>query len=151
MCLVGICCLHDFSTLFVAITVTFSQPNFNFGERGEIAEPEIMFSNPSSFSISVHVETSDITATGVNTSVCLKFNSENDYTTGVYRITIPATVTLQHMNISICNEIILEMDEQFSVTILNVSHPDNVTIGDPGQTIVTIEDNNRKILNYLLL
>ena len=103
-----------------------------------------MFSNPSSFIISVYVDTSDITATGVNTSACSKFNSENDYTTGVYRVTIPVNATSRCMNISLCNEIVLEMDEQFSITIVSNSHPDNVTIGDPSQAIVTIEDNNGK-------
>ena len=147
--------LSNFSIPFIAITVTFNQSSFNFSEHGEIAEPEIMFSNPSSFIISVYVETSDITATGVNTSTCSKFKSDNDYTAGVYRVTIPVNATLQRMNISICNEIVLEMDEQFSVTILSNSHPDNVTIGDPSQAVVTIEDNNSKsdlkVHNYLYI
>ena len=131
--------------------MNFSQPSFSFGERGEIAEPVIMFSNPSSFSISVHVETNDITATGVNTSKCLLFKSKNDYRAGVYTVTIPVNITLQRMNISVCNDIVLEVDEQFSVTILSNSHPDNVTIGNPSQAIVTIEDNNRKsFYTYIL-
>ena len=160
MCL-RLCCIDDlkvlylvhivwhlaftkFSSTFLAITVTFSQPSFSFGERGEIAEPVIMFSNPSSFIISVYVETNDISATGVDTGKCSMFTDDNDYKTGVYNITIPVHVTLQHMNISVCNDILLEMDEQFSVTILSNSHPDNVTTGTPSQAIVTILDNNRE-------
>jgi len=131
--------------------VNFNKPGFEFGELKEVAQPVITFSNPSSFSISVDVEASDITAIGRNFGNCSVFASDNDYQKGVYRVTIPANVTLLHMNISICNDIVLEMDEQFSVTILSNSHPDNVTIGDPSQANVTIEDNNRKILNYLLL
>jgi len=134
----------------VAVTVNFSKPSFRFGELKEIAQPVIMFSNPSSFSISVYVETSDITATGGNTNKCSVFTSENDYRNGMYNVTIPATVTLQQMNISICNDIVLEADEQFSATIVSNSHPDNVTIGDPSQATVTIVDNNRKIYKFLL-
>jgi len=115
-----------------------------FGEREGIAQPAIMFSNPASFDITVDVETNDITATGVNTTECSVSRSDNDYTTGMYRVTIPANVTLQLMNISICNDVTLEMNEEFSATIVNNSHPDNVTIGSPNQTTITILDNNRK-------
>ena len=125
--------------------MNFSKPSFRFGELEEIAQPVIMFSNPSSFSISVDVETSDITATGVNSNKCSVFTSVNDYRSGMYSVMIPANVTIQQMNISICNDIVLEADEQFSATIVSNSHPDNVTIDDPSQAIITIEDNNRKV------
>ena len=47
-------------------------------------------------------------------------------------------------NISIIDDNILESDEQFQLNITSHFLPNNVTIGGPSQTNVTILDNDSK-------
>ena len=126
--------------------VTFNQRSYTFNEGTREAQPVIIFSNPSSFDIVVNLMTDDITATGVNSSGCSKTNSENDYQCGEYSVRIPPSTTFQVMNISICDDIVLERNETFSFTIVSNSHPDNVTNGSPDSVTIIIVDNDRKFL-----
>ena len=134
----------------VAITVNFSQARYSFGEGRGNAQVELMFSNPSSFDIVVYVMSDDINATGVNGSECLESDGTDDYLYGVYGVTFPAKVTLQFVDITICDDSSLEEDETFSLTIVSNSIPDNVTNGSPDSATVTIVDNDGKCLLLLL-
>ena len=48
------------------------------------------------------------------------------------------------LDIQITNDNILESNETFSLNIISSSVPDRVTIGSPGQSAVTIIDNDSK-------
>ena len=139
----------------VAITVTFNQTSYSFNEGTRKAQPVITFSNPSSFDIVINVTTNDITATGVNDSECVEIDSENDYLYGVYSVIIQTSTTFQVVDIPICDDIVLERNETFSLTIVSNSHPHNVTSGSPDHITITVVDNDRKFLfrlksNYFL-
>jgi len=130
--------------------VTFNQRSYSFNEGTREAQPVIIFSNPSSFDIVVNLTTDDITATGVNSSGCLKTNSGNDYQSGEYSVRIPTSTIFQVVNISVCDDIVLERNETFNLTIVSNSHPDNVTNGSPDSVTIIIEDNDRKFLFSLI-
>jgi len=108
------------------------------------AQVELIFSNPSSFEIMVFVMPGDITATGLNSSGCLETSGESDYLYGVYTVTFPADVTLQTVDIPICDDSVLEQDEMLSLSIVSNSQPGNVTNGSPDHVNVTIVDNDGK-------
>jgi len=130
--------------MYLAITVNFSQVHYIFDEDGENVQVELAFSNPSSFEIMVFVMPGDITAMGLNSSKCLMASDESDYLYGVYIVTFPANVTLQTMNILICDDGVLEQDEMFSLSIASNSHSHNVTNGSPDHVNITIVDNDGK-------
>ena len=68
-----------------------------------------------------------------------------DYTSGPYIVTIPAGQTTATFNISINDDMILEGNENFMLTI-NQTLPTNVTRGTPGEATVTIyEDGKLKL------
>ena len=136
--------------------MNFSQVEYSFDEGVDegsgVAQVELMLSNPSAFDITVYVMTNNITATGVNNTQCSEVDSETDYLDGVYTSTFPARVTVIFVDIPICNDIVLEEDETFSISIVSNSHLDNVTNGSPDHVNVTIVDNDGKCLysaNYL--
>jgi len=134
---------------FLAITVTFSQAQYSFvedvvGKDSGNSQIELVFSNPSSFDIVVHVMWDDITTTGLNGSECVESDGTRDYLYGVSSVTFPANTILQFVNITICDDNVLEEDETFSVTIVSNSNPDNATNGSPDNVTVTIVDNDRK-------
>ena len=72
-----------------------------------------------------------------------------DYTSGPYSVTIPAGGTSVTFNVSITNDNILEIDENFMLTINASSIPTCVTPGNPNQTTVTIVDDGcKQYLSY---
>ena len=70
-----------------------------------------------------------------------------DYTSGPYTVTIPAGSTTATFNVPVTDDMILEGDENFMLTINETSLPDGVTRGDPGEATVTIVDNDREYKN----
>ena len=134
-------CIH---LCLLVITVNFTQVGYSFDEGNGTAQVELMLSNPSSFEIIVHIMTDDDTATSVNNSECMAADSDNDY---LYRLSIgtfPAGITSTYVNISMCDDIVLEGDETYSVSIVSSSHPDDVKNGSPDHVNITIVDNDGK-------
>ena len=66
------------------------------------------------------------------------------YTSGPYAVTFPAGETTATFNVPITDDMILEGDEEFMLTIDSSSLPDGVTRGDPFEATVTIVDDDRK-------
>ena len=73
-----------------------------------------------------------------------------DYTSGPYTVTIPAGSTTATFNVPITDDMILEGEENFMLTI-DPSLPDGVTRGTPSEATVTIVDNDCKLLNKAIL
>ena len=72
-----------------------------------------------------------------------------DYTSGPYHVTIPAGMTNATFDVSITDDNILEVNEDFMLTIDPSSLSPNVTPGNPYQTTVTIVDNGcKQYLSY---
>ena len=130
------------------LSVNFSQVQYSFNEGLDdgsgAAQVQLMLSNLSSFNILVYVMTNNITAIGVNNGQCMELNSENDYLHGVYTATFLASTTLTFVDIPICNDIVLEVDEMFNISIVSNSDPDHVQSGTPDHVTVTIVDNDGK-------
>ena len=75
-----------------------------------------------------------------------------DYTSGPYTVMFAPGQTTATFNVPITNDMILEGNEDFMLTINSSSLPDNVTRGNPGEATVTIVDDDRKykiILQYI--
>ena len=66
-----------------------------------------------------------------------------DYTSGPYAVTIPAGMTSVTFNVSITDDNILEVNENFVLTIDPSSLPTCVTHGNLGHATVTILDDDR--------
>ena len=71
-----------------------------------------------------------------------------DYDSGPYTVTFSAGQTTATINVPITDDMILEGDEDFMLTINETSLPDGVTRGTPGKATVTIVDDDRKYKNY---
>ena len=67
-----------------------------------------------------------------------------DYTYGPNTVTIPARQTTATFNVSISDNMILESNENFMLTINETSLPTRVTRVTPGETTVTIVDDDCK-------
>ena len=67
-----------------------------------------------------------------------------DYNSGPYTIQFDVGVIRALFDVSVNNDNISEGDETFNLKINAQSLPDSVTIGDPGQTTVTILTNDGK-------
>ena len=121
---------------------------YNAMEGNGIAEPELIFSNPSSFDITVQVMATDNTAAGVNNTECATLSPDNDYTMGLYNVTFPANVTTRSVDIPVCDDRVFKGDESFSVSIISNSSPDNVNSGSLSQATVIIIDDDCKFCIY---
>ena len=115
-------------------------------EGNAVVRPELIFSNPSSFDITVQVMATDINAAGVNNTECVPLNPDNDYTMGLYNITFPVNVTTRSVDIPVCDDRVFEGDEHFSVLIVSNSSPDNVISGSLDQATVNILDDDCKLI-----
>ena len=73
-----------------------------------------------------------------------------DYNSGPYTVQFDAGVTRVPFTVQILNDNILEYSETFSFDFNAQSLPSGVTVGDHGQTTVTILDNDSKfkVLRY---
>ena len=67
-----------------------------------------------------------------------------DYTSGPYTITFPAGQTNATLNIPISDDEILEINENFMLTLNSSSVPRGITHDDAGEVTVTIVDDDRK-------
>ena len=67
-----------------------------------------------------------------------------DYTFGPYTVMFPAGETTTTFNVPITDDMILDGNENFMLTI-NQTLPDGVTCGDPFEATVNIFDNDRKL------
>ena len=67
-----------------------------------------------------------------------------DYTSGPYTVTFPAGQTTATFNVPITDDMILEGDENFMLTINPSALPNGVTVGDSGQATVTIVNDDCK-------
>ena len=72
-----------------------------------------------------------------------------DYTSGSYTVSFPAGQTRITFNVSINDDNIFEIDENFMLTIDETLLPTGVIHGNPNQTTVTIVDDDRKSLSLL--
>ena len=74
-----------------------------------------------------------------------------DYDSGPYTITFTAGTIYASFYILLIDDNVLENNESFMLTINSSSLPSNVTVGDPGQVTMTIEDNDGKKFDICLL
>ena len=131
--------------------MSFGGSSYTTGEESEQGRSNLIFSNPSSFDISIQVMISDDTAVGVNNTECDTHSHSNDYTMGLYNVTITAMETESFINIPVCNDIVLEYNETFHLTIVSETLHVNVTSGNLDQASVTIIDNDRKFKQSLYI
>ena len=118
-------------------------------EESEQGRSNLIFSNPSSFDIIIQVMITDDTAVGVNNTECDILGHSNDYTMGLYNVTITAMETESFINIPVCNDIVLEHDEAFHLAIVSETLHVNVTSGNLDQASLSIIDNDRKFKQFL--
>ena len=67
-----------------------------------------------------------------------------DYGSGPYSVTFSAGLTNATFDTPITDNVILETDENFMLSINSSSLPSRVTVGDLGQATVTIMDDDSK-------
>ena len=70
---------------------------------------------------------------------------------GPYNVTFPAGVTRVSFNISICDDDLLEDNENFSLTINADSLPDGIIIGSPSTVMMIIRNDDSKCANFITI
>ena len=65
-----------------------------------------------------------------------------DYNSGPYNVTFPAGVTSVPFDVIIIDDNMLELIEQFDLTIISSSLPNGFTVDNPSQATVTIIDDD---------
>ena len=129
--------------------MNFGGSSYTAREESEQGRSNVIFSNPSSFDIIIQVMITDDTAVGVNNTDCDTLSHSNDYTMGLYNVTITAMETESFINIPVCNDILLEYDEAFHLAIVSETLHVNVTSGNLDQASLSIIDNDRKFKQFL--
>ena len=71
--------------------------------------------------------------------------SDTDYNTGPYSVTFPAGRTNASLTLTIIDDNVVEVNENFTLSIDQSSLPNNVAIGNHSQTTVTILDDDCKL------
>ena len=147
--------------LFVVVLVNFGLSVYNANEASERAEVDVRFSNPSSTDITVQVTNRDISASSrgiyfmtINLlfSIHILAGANIDYDPGPYTITFPPGRVNSLLTIPITDDIVLEENEIFNITVHVTSALilSRVTTGDLSQVTVNILDNDR-MLCYVLV
>ena len=72
-----------------------------------------------------------------------------DYNSGPYSVQFDAGVTEVSFNVTLKDDSSLEDNETFTLSINSPSLPSRVTIGDDGQTTVTIRNDDGKFSGYI--
>jgi len=67
-----------------------------------------------------------------------------DYDSGPYMVRFSAGVTSVLINVSIINDVIMEHDENFDLTINSSSLPSDVVVANPHKATVTIVNDDGK-------
>ena len=70
----------------------------------------------------------------------------HDYVGGPYAVKFPAGITKVTLNVTIMNDMILENNETFKLSINSNSLSNRVTVEDPSGVNVTIVDNDSKLI-----
>ena len=130
-------------------TVSFEQSTYNVNEDNGLTQLILVLSNPLSTDTIVQVNNSNGSATGKYLNNHYYYYSmtntgDVDYDSGPYIVIFPAGMTSVSLNVSIINDDMLEDEENFLLTIDLSSLPNNVTVGDPEEAIVTIVDDDSK-------
>ena len=73
-----------------------------------------------------------------------------DYNFGPSSVTFMVGITKFKLSVSIYGDNILETNEQFQL-IISSPLPERVVLGNPGQTTITIVDNDGKLVSLILL
>ena len=81
----------------------------------------------------------------VNKLLIIDHISDTDYNTGPYSVTFPAGRTRTSITVTIRDDNVVEVNENFILSIDQSSLPNNVTIGDRSQATVTILDDDCKL------
>ena len=83
-------------------------------------------------------------------TVIICIGSGVDYNSGPYSVTFTAGKTSVSFDIALTDDNILEKNEFFNLTIDTPLLPNGFTVGSPGQAIVTIINNDSKLLIIVL-
>ena len=76
--------------------------------------------------------------------IIMYFIANDDYSPGPYEVTFMAGIINASFCVYILNDLTLEKDENFNLTINASSLPNNVSVDDPDQARVTIIDDDGK-------
>jgi len=111
-------------------TFTFSQSSYSVSEAGPSATITINRAGTTSSAVSVHVATTDGTAT-----------AGSDYTAVSQNVSFAAGVTSQTVSVPITDDLLTERNEMLTLSLSNPSA--GAERGSPSTTILTIVDNER--------
>ena len=70
---------------------------------------------------------------------------DDDFNSGTITVKIEAGVTSTSVNITVQDDQVLEINEEFELIIVSDSLPDTLISGSPNVALITIVDNDRKL------
>ena len=138
--------------LFIATVVSFSQTFYSVSEDTGAVQPVLVLSNPSSTDITVEVMDANISAfgmfEGMHTYDFMLSHTGGgvDYDSGPYTVTFPAGQTRASFDVPINDDNILEDDESFHLSIVNITtlFISRISASGRTQTTIIIMDNDSK-------
>ena len=140
--------LATVNSYLIDATISFGQQTYSANEDDEKVEPVLVLSNPSSSVITLQVIDTRGSATGKYVqlfTIIMDFVGGGvDYNSGPYSVQFNVGVTRVLLTVSIHDDNILEGNETFNLSIGTSSLPSRVTVGNPGETMVTILANDGK-------
>ena len=80
--------------------------------------------------------------------VLVTFVGGIDYDPGPYNVTIPAGATSVLFNVLVTTDSIVELDEEFELTIDDTSLPDMVTTAEPTTTVIIVDNDSKLLRNW---
>ena len=136
--------------LYIVIKVRFKDSTYRVSESDGLVQPVLLFNNPSSTDITVHIRNTDNNATGKVIHIIQLHHIISiiglDYNSGSYEILFTAGQTKVSFNISIFEDEIKDDNEIFTITIIKKMLPDRVSAGNPSTSTVIIADVTSKNL-----
>ena len=136
--------------LYIVIKVRFKDSTYRVSESDGLVQPVLLFNNPSSTDITVHIRNIDNNATGKVIHIIqlnhIMSTIGKDYNSGSYEILFTAGQTKVSFNISIFEDEIKDDNEMFTLTIFKTMLPDRVSAGNPSTSTVIIADTTGQYL-----
>ena len=117
----------------IVVMVQFNESTYSVNESEGIVQPVLVLNSPPAVDITVYVLSNNGSAV-----------HETDYELETHEVTFHSGDNEATMNITIINDALLGLNRNFTLTINTSSLPSNMTVTEPGNTTVTILNDDCK-------
>ena len=126
---------------FVAVTVCFNESTYSVNEGDGIVQPVLVLNSTPAIDITVHVLCTGGSAVH---DIAGSAGDDADYELETHKVIFQKGTNHTTLTITIIDDTVWELNEDFTLTIDTSSLPSNVTVTKPGNTTVTILSDDGK-------